>query len=159
MVYLKAMFPSPPACVFFRRHVYHRHNVPHLHHRESDGENKVSSWLSTLKRHYDAIRNVHMKEFCSKMKKWLIQARLCSSCVLYNRGYLKGQLVCGLSCVTFGDVGSCDGGDVDWGFLRHQQMVPLVVDLEKKITTLATPCHFKKCILAILSRVRHVGRA
>lgn len=30
MFYLKAMFPSPPACVFFRRHVYHWHNVTHL---------------------------------------------------------------------------------------------------------------------------------
>lgn len=46
--------------------------------------------------------------------------------------YLKGQLVCGLGCVTFGDVCSSDGGHIDRGFLRHQHVVPLVVDLEKK---------------------------
>lgn len=44
--------------------------------------------------------------------------------------YLKCQLVCGLCCVALGDVGSSDGRDIDGSFFRHQQMVPLVVDLK-----------------------------
>ena len=48
------------------------------------------------------------------------------------QSYLKGELVCGLGCVTLGDVCCSDRRDVDWSFLRHQQVVPLVVDLEKK---------------------------
>ena len=46
--------------------------------------------------------------------------------------YLEGELICGLGCVTFGDVRSGDGRDVDRGFLRHQQVVALVVDLGGK---------------------------
>lgn len=66
---------------------------------------------------------------------WLKDAkriRLSFSYVSCNRGYLKGQLVGGLGCVTFGDVCSGDGRDIDGGFLRHQEVVPLVVDLENR---------------------------
>ena len=111
MTHLKAVFPSPPARVLFRRHVYDWHNVPHLDHRESDDENKVWSQLSTLKRHYGWI-------------SIMINASL--------QSYLKGELVCGLGCVTLGDVCCSDRRDVDWSFLRHQQMVPLVVNLENE---------------------------
>ena len=44
-------------------------------------------------------------------------------------GHLKGQLVRGLGGVPLGDVGGGDGRHVDGGLLRHQQVVPLVVDL------------------------------
>lgn len=47
-------------------------------------------------------------------------------------GYLKRQLIGGLSCVTLGDVRSCNSRNVDGGLLGHQQMVPLVVDLVKE---------------------------
>lgn len=49
-----------------------------------------------------------------------------------STGYLKGQLISGLSRVTLGDVRGCNSRNVDGGFLGHQQMVPLVVDLVKE---------------------------
>lgn len=162
MTYLKAVFPSPPACVFFGRHVYDRHNVPHLDHKCVMMRIKSHHSWAHWKLHYDGIRTTHAKtstEFAEGWKNDRFKMRLFSSFVLYNRVHLKGQLVCGLGCVTFGDMCSSDGRDVDWGFLRHQQMVPLVVDLEKKIMTLATTWHLMKYISAILSIARHVGQA
>lgn len=52
--------------------------------------------------------------------------------LLHDGRYLEGELVCGLGRVTFGDVRGGNSRDVDRGFLRHQQMVPLVVDLGGK---------------------------
>lgn len=43
MVHLKTMFASPPACVFFGRHVYDWHNVPHLDPGETDDQNEVTA--------------------------------------------------------------------------------------------------------------------
>lgn len=43
ILYLEAVFASPPARVLFWRHVYDGHNVPHLRSRETDVENKVNS--------------------------------------------------------------------------------------------------------------------
>lgn len=45
--------------------------------------------------------------------------------------YLKRQLVGGLGRVTLGDVRGGNSRNIDGGLLRHQQMVPLVVDLVK----------------------------
>lgn len=111
ILYLEAVFASPPARVLFRRHVYDGHNVPHLRSTETDGENKVDS---NSRRLYEEIINTMVL---------LISFR-------EGEGYLKGQLVCGLGRVSLGDVGSSDGRDVDGGLLRHQQMVPFVVNLE-----------------------------
>lgn len=48
-----------------------------------------------------------------------------------HSGYLKRQLVGGLGRVALGDVGGGDSRNIDGGLLRHQQVVPLVVDLVK----------------------------
>lgn len=45
--YLKAMFPSPPACVFFRRHVYHWHNVSHLGSQTVSINPLMMEWFQT----------------------------------------------------------------------------------------------------------------
>lgn len=114
MVHLKTMFPSPPARVFFGRHVYDWHNVPHLDPRERDDQKEVTA---------ECIQPHIMMG--SELQRGF-------SCLLCTRSYLEGQLICGLGCVTFGDVRSSDGRNVDRGFFGHQQVVPLVVDLENK---------------------------
>lgn len=58
MFYLKAMFPPPPARVFFRRHVYDWHNVPNLLHKECHQGHEVWLQLSTLKWNHYRIRYI-----------------------------------------------------------------------------------------------------
>lgn len=43
MIHLEAVFPSPPARVLFRRHVYDRHDVSHLRRGGTDGQSKVKT--------------------------------------------------------------------------------------------------------------------
>lgn len=121
ILYLEAVFASPPARVLFWRHVYDGHNVPHLRSRETDGENKVDS---------NSKRRGDYKYDVSYIFPW-------------RKGYLKGQLVCGLGRVALGDMGSSDGRNVDGGLLRHQQMVPFVVNLETQNSNISKYLAFK----------------